>query len=129
MHAGDREIDIYEPYRKVREPGTHFAVRTCVDRLAGDDGYTIADEKDEVLVAGPDAATAVDPVLIAARGDYAAFRETLSTFPEADLKKMITNLGLGTAEDVRRVTTKPKKMGYIDVMWDGSKRKLGERGG
>ncbi|WFU20638.1 hypothetical protein QA643_28420 [Bradyrhizobium sp. CB3481] len=34
------------------EVGTHFLVRTCVDRLAGDGNYTIADEMDEVTVKG-----------------------------------------------------------------------------
>ncbi|WGD51045.1 hypothetical protein QA641_36665 [Bradyrhizobium sp. CB1650] len=31
-----------------REAGTHFVIRTCVDRLAGDGDHTIADEMDEV---------------------------------------------------------------------------------
>ena len=32
--------------------GTHFLVRTCVDRLAGDGEHTIADEMSEVRVKG-----------------------------------------------------------------------------
>lgn len=32
--------------------GTHFLIRTCVDRLAGDGGHTIATEMKEVKVAG-----------------------------------------------------------------------------
>jgi hypothetical protein len=78
-----------------------------------------------VLFQGPDASIAVDPVLVAARHDYPAFREMFLTFPEADLKKMITAFGLGTAEDVRRVSTKPKKLGFIDILWDGACRKVG----
>ena len=35
-----------------RKLGTHFLVRTCVDRLAGDGDHTIADEMDEVAVKG-----------------------------------------------------------------------------
>ena len=80
-----------------------------------------------VAFTGPEATAAADPVLVAARHDYAAFREMFSTFSEADLKKMVTNHGLGTAEDVRRVTTKPKKLGYIDIMWEGARRRIAER--
>ncbi|WP_349253302.1 IS4 family transposase [Bradyrhizobium sp. CB3481] len=49
---GDRESDIYELFCLAEEVGTHFLVRTCVDRLAGDGNYTIADEMDEVTVKG-----------------------------------------------------------------------------
>lgn len=52
IHVGDRESDIYELFCKARELGTHFLVRTCVDRLAGDGGHTIADEMDDVVVKG-----------------------------------------------------------------------------
>jgi hypothetical protein len=44
VHIGDRESDIYELFCTAQELGTHFIVRTCVDRLAGDGGHTIADE-------------------------------------------------------------------------------------
>ena len=52
VHVGDRENDIYEFFCAVREAGTHFLVRTCVDRLAGDGRHTIADEMAEVAVQG-----------------------------------------------------------------------------
>lgn len=52
IHVGDRESDIYELFCAAREAGTHFVIRTCVDRLAGDGGHTIADEMDEVAVKG-----------------------------------------------------------------------------
>ena len=81
-----------------------------------------------VVFNGAEAALAADPVLIAGRSDYASFREMLTTFPDATLKKMVTNFGLGTAEDVRSVKTTPKKVGYIDLMWDGARRKLSEHG-
>jgi hypothetical protein len=35
-----------------QEVGTHFAIRTCVDRLAGDGRHTISDEMAEVTVKG-----------------------------------------------------------------------------
>lgn len=50
IHIGDRESDIYELFCAAQEVGTHFLVRTCVDRLAGDGDHTIADEMDEVAV-------------------------------------------------------------------------------
>ena len=52
VHIGDRESDIYELFCLVQEVGTHFLVRTCVDRLAGDGDHTIAQEMDEVAVKG-----------------------------------------------------------------------------
>jgi hypothetical protein len=52
VHIGDRESDIYELFCTAQEVGTHFLVRTCVDRLAGDGDHTIADEMNEVAVKG-----------------------------------------------------------------------------
>jgi hypothetical protein len=52
IHIGDRESDIYELFCAAQEIGTHFLIRTCVDRLAGDGNHTIADEMDEVAVKG-----------------------------------------------------------------------------
>jgi len=52
IHIEDRESDIYELFCTAAELGTHFLVRTCVDRLAGDGGHTIADEMAETAVAG-----------------------------------------------------------------------------
>ena len=48
VHIGDRESDIYELFCAARDIETHFVLRTCVDRLAGDGDHTIADEMDEV---------------------------------------------------------------------------------
>lgn len=44
VHIADREGDIYELYCAARDEGTHFLIRTCVDRLAGDGNHTIEDE-------------------------------------------------------------------------------------
>jgi Transposase DNA-binding len=52
VHVGDRESDIYELFCTARELGTHFLVRSCVDRLAGDGGRTIAREMEEAEVRG-----------------------------------------------------------------------------
>jgi Transposase DNA-binding len=52
VHVGDRENDIYEFFCAAQAAGTHFLVRTCVDRLAGDGRHTIADEMGEVAVQG-----------------------------------------------------------------------------
>jgi Transposase DNA-binding len=53
VHVGDRESDIYELFCTAREIGTHFLVRTCVDRLAGDGAHTVADEMKRVKISGP----------------------------------------------------------------------------
>lgn len=52
VHIGDRERDIYELFCTAQDVGTHFLVRTCVDRLAGDGGHTIAQEMEEVKLKG-----------------------------------------------------------------------------
>jgi hypothetical protein len=52
VHIGDRESDIYELFYTAQEIGTHFLIRTCVDRLAGDGDHTIAEEMEEVAVKG-----------------------------------------------------------------------------
>ena len=52
VHIGDRESDIYELFCKARDLGTHFLVRTCVDRLAEDGNGTIAGEMSRVDVQG-----------------------------------------------------------------------------
>lgn len=52
VHVGDRESDIYELFCAAQKVGTHFVIRTCVARLAGDGDHTIADEMDEVAVKG-----------------------------------------------------------------------------
>jgi hypothetical protein len=52
VHVGDRESDMYELFCTAQELGTHFVVRCCVDRLAGNGGHTIAGEMDEVQVQG-----------------------------------------------------------------------------
>jgi hypothetical protein len=52
VHVGDRESDIYELFCTAQELGTHFLVRSCVDRLAGNGSHTIADEMEEAPLAG-----------------------------------------------------------------------------
>jgi hypothetical protein len=42
IHIGDRESDIFELFCAAQEAGTHFLVRTCVDRLAGRGRTTVA---------------------------------------------------------------------------------------
>jgi hypothetical protein len=52
VHVGDRESDIYELYCLARELGTHFVVRTVVDRLAGNRGHTVKSEMATAQSAG-----------------------------------------------------------------------------
>jgi Transposase DNA-binding/Transposase DDE domain len=52
VHIGDRESDIYELFCTAQTIGTHFLLRTCVDRLAGDGKHTIAAAMAEVRVQG-----------------------------------------------------------------------------
>lgn len=52
VHIGDRESDIYELFCTAQEVGTHFLVRTCVDRLAGDGLSTVSAAMAGVPVSG-----------------------------------------------------------------------------
>ena len=52
IHVADRESDIYELFCLTQELGTHFVVRTCVDRLAGDGTHTVSAEMKEARVRG-----------------------------------------------------------------------------
>ncbi|MDE2464519.1 MAG: IS4 family transposase [Alphaproteobacteria bacterium] len=52
IHVGDRESDIYELYCLAKELGTHFVVRTVVDRLAGNGGHTVSKEMRATECAG-----------------------------------------------------------------------------
>lgn len=52
VHIGDREADIYELYCLAAELGTHFVIRTCVDRRAGLGDHTISAEMEEVRCKG-----------------------------------------------------------------------------
>jgi hypothetical protein len=52
VHIGDRESDIYELFCTAQDVGTHFLLRTCVDRLAGDGTHTISSEMAEVRCKG-----------------------------------------------------------------------------
>lgn len=78
---------------------------------------------------GSDAATAADPILIAARNEFPDFRQMFDTFSESELKTLIKGFGLATDQQLKGIKTKPKKIGFIDLMWDGAKRKIAEREG
>ena len=43
VHIGDRESDIFELFCAAQEEGSHFLVRTCVDRVAGGGQGTVAE--------------------------------------------------------------------------------------
>jgi hypothetical protein len=52
VHVADREGDIYEFFCEAAKIGTHFLVRSKVDRWVGDGEHTIAEEMDEVKLQG-----------------------------------------------------------------------------
>jgi hypothetical protein len=80
-----------------------------------------------VVFSGPDAAKVADPIIAAARGDYASFRESFIGFSEKGLKDLIKGFALATSEQVKNVKTDPKQDGLVDLMWEGARRKLEER--
>lgn len=81
----------------------------------------------QVVFNGNDAVSSADPILVAATAEFPVFHEMFMTFAEKDLKALITNFNLATAEDVKNVKGKAKKPAYVQMMWDGAKRKLSER--
>lgn len=50
VHVGDRENDIYEFFCEAHTLNTHFLVRACVDRLAGEGEHKISDEMNAVAI-------------------------------------------------------------------------------
>lgn len=52
VHIGDRESDIYELFCAALDAGTHFLVRSCANRRAGDGTTRIEAEMAEVRVKG-----------------------------------------------------------------------------
>src|SRR5437773_3949691 len=60
IHIGDRESDIYELFCTAHDANTHFLVRTCVDRLAGDGQHTISKEMETVDVMAKHRITVLD---------------------------------------------------------------------
>lgn len=80
-----------------------------------------------VVFSGPEAAKVADPIIAAARSDYASFRESFLGFTEKDLKSLIKGFALATEEQVKGIKTKPKQSGLVDLMWQGANRKLDER--
>jgi hypothetical protein len=82
-----------------------------------------------VTFKGPEAVTAADPIIAAARMDFPAYREMFDTFPEKDLKTLIKSFALATDAQVKAVSTKPKKIGFIDLMWDGARGKQDQKDG
>lgn len=72
VHIGDRESDIFELFCQSQKLNTHFLVRTCVDRLAGDGDTTIAKEIEKTKVKGVHTVEVVDK-----KGNYSKVKLAL----------------------------------------------------
>lgn len=79
-----------------------------------------------VSFTGSDGTATADPILVAATYDYTEFREMFLTFSEKELQVLLKGFGLATAEDLKGVK-KPKKDGFIELMWEGAKLRLSDR--
>ena len=66
VHIGDRGSDIYELFCAAQDLGTHFLVRTCVDRLAGAGSTTITDGM-ELMLRKYDLIVPLNCILISAK--------------------------------------------------------------
>src|SRR5262249_58142509 len=60
VHVGDREADIFELFSAAHAAGTHFLVRTAVDRLAGQGSTTVAKAMKRQPIRGTHAVEARD---------------------------------------------------------------------
>ncbi len=109
VHVGDRESDIYELYCKARELGTHFVVRTCVDRLAGDGEHTIADEMDEVAVKGIHAIETRDEHGEVCRATLELKYRRIRVLPPIGKQKQYPELDLTVIHAVERGAPKGRK--------------------
>lgn len=74
-----------------------------------------------VVFEGDGAAPAVDPVLLAAKGE-AEFRATLETFKSPTLKMLAGEFALAEQEETRDLTA----AGLIDLMWGRAQTRLRE---
>jgi hypothetical protein len=52
VHIGDRESDMYELFCAAADSGTHFVLRTCVDRPAGDHGQSVEELMKDAAIRG-----------------------------------------------------------------------------
>lgn len=73
-----------------------------------------------VVFRGEQAVKSVDPVIVAGQG-YEHFRETFHTFKAAQIKSMLKEFGLATAQDMKGKTKVPQ---LVDLMWRGAQAKL-----
>jgi len=80
-----------------------------------------------VVFQGSEAGKIADPIAMAARGDEASFRESFLSLPEKDLKAILKSYLLATEEQVKAVKTKPKAVGFVDLLWNGAKARLADR--
>jgi len=72
-----------------------------------------------VIFRGDDAVLSVDPVLVAASGPD-EFRRTFLSFTPKELKAIIKEYGLATAQDMKGKNKAPL---LVDLMWQGATSK------
>lgn len=78
----------------------------------------------QVMFRGDATAPAIDPVQVAMQGQE-EFRKTFLTFSAKDLKGMVKEFNLGTADDLKG---KGRPAQIVDVMWAGAQAKMRDRG-
>lgn len=117
VHVGDRESDIYELYCLACELGTHFLVRTCVDRLACDGKSTIAKEMADAKTLGQHA--------IALHGNDGECREValdlklkrMTVLPPIGKFKRYPSLELTVLHAIERPKSAAHKKKHDSIEW------------
>jgi Transposase DNA-binding len=109
VHIGDRESDIYELFCTSQEIGSHFLVRTCVDRLAGGGDHTVSADMAKAKVRGQHRIevwdTAGNPQTVALEIKY----ERLQLRPPIGKQKQYPPLELTVLHAQERGTPKNRK--------------------
>lgn len=78
----------------------------------------------DVIFRGAETAAAVDPVMVAMKGQE-EFRRTFLTYSAAQLKTIIKDFNLATTADMKG---KSKPAQIVEVMWSGAQAKIHDRG-
>lgn len=109
VHIGDRESDIYELFCQCQELDTHFLVRTCVDRLAGEGHHTIKKEIEAIKIKCLHTVNIVDKKGLYSQVKLALKYKQILILPPVDKQKKYPKLTLNVLHAVEKDPPKDRK--------------------
>jgi hypothetical protein len=113
VHIGDRESDIFELFALADELGTHFLVRTCVDRLAEAGDTTVAAQMKKARVKGRHRIQARNKLGESYEAELEIKFEQMQVLPPVGKWKDYTDLTLTVIHAVERGTPR----GREKIVW------------